>query len=422
MTDKAPVASATATPKTLPTGVPRGTYKTQMQAAKNGAVTVEMRQVAEKEHLSVNALCGLMAKGEVIIPANLNHKSLSPEGIGKGLRTKINVHLGLPQNGHSYEAEMEKARLAVAYKAEAIMDLSYYEKSNKFRRDLIAMSPAMVGTVPVYDVLGACGKKVADLTASDFISVIEAHAKEGVDFMTIHAGLNRRAVEAFKRDKRMTNMVSRGGSVILAYMEATGKENPFFQHYDEILNILREYDVTLNLGDAMRPGSIADGSDASQISELVELGNLTERAWARDVQVMIEGPGHMAINEIGASVTLQKRICKGAPFYVLGPIVTDIALGYDHITSAIGGAVAGSAGADILCCITPAEHLRHPDIDDIKEGIIATKISAHSADMAKNVARAKEQDGKISDARAKGDFSTMLKYTLDPEKAKRYHA
>ncbi len=300
------------------------------------------------------------------------------------------------------------------------MDLSNYGKTNTFRSELVKMSPAMIGTVPMYDAIGYLEKDLLDITAEDFLRVVEAHAKEGVDFQTIHAGINRRAVEAFKRQGRLTNIVSRGGSLLFAWMEMTGNENPFYEYYDDVLEILREYDVTISLGDALRPGSIHDSTDAGQISELIELGDLTKRAWEKDVQVMVEGPGHMAMNEIAANMALQKRICHNAPFYVLGPLVTDIAPGYDHITSAIGGAIAAANGADFLCYVTPAEHLRLPDADDVREGIVASKIAAHAADIAKGIAGAREIDDKMSDARRRVDWEEMFSYAIDSEKARQY--
>ena len=302
-------------------------YKTQMEAAKKGIVTPEMKTVAQKEKIEVEKLMELMASGQVVIPANINHKSLSPEGIGKGLRTKINVNLGISGDSKDYSVEMQKVKMAVDFGCEAIMDLSNYGKTNTFRQELIKISPAMIGTVPMYDAIGYLDKDLLDITAKDFLKVVEAHAKEGVDFQTIHAGINKRAVEAFKRQGRLTNIVSRGGSLLFAWMEMTGNENPFYEYYDEVLEILRKYDVTISLGDALRPGSINDSTDAGQISELIELGDLTKRAWEKDVQVMVEGPGHMAMNEIAANMTLEKRLCHGAPFYVLGPLVTDIAPG-----------------------------------------------------------------------------------------------
>jgi phosphomethylpyrimidine synthase len=272
----------------------------------------------------------------------------------------------------------------------------------------------------MYDAIGYLEKDLLEISAKDFLKVVRAHAEEGVDFMTIHAGINRRAVEAFMRDKRKMNIVSRGGSLLFAWMMMTGNENPFYEFYDEVLEILREFDVTISLGDALRPGCIDDSTDAGQISELIELGALTERAWAKDVQVMVEGPGHMAMNEIEANMKLEKRICHNAPFYVLGPLVTDIAPGYDHITSAIGGAIAAASGADFLCYVTPAEHLRLPDLNDVKEGIIASRIAAHAADIAKGVPHARERDDAMAAARHKVDWEEMFKVALDEEKARAY--
>lgn len=395
-------------------------YYTQMEAAKKGIVTPEMETVAAKENMDVNKLMEYVASGQVAIPANVKHTSLSAEGIGTGLKTKINVNLGISGDCKDYDMEMEKVKMAIDYGCEAIMDLSNYGKTNTFRTKLIDMSPAMIGTVPMYDAIGYLEKDLLEITAKDFLRVIEAHAKEGVDFMTIHAGINRRAVEAFKRQGRVMNIVSRGGSLLFAWMEMTGNENPFYEFYDDVLEILHEYDVTISLGDALRPGCIADSTDAGQISELIELGALTKRAWDKDVQVMVEGPGHMAMNEIEANMKLQKRICHNAPFYVLGPLVTDIAPGYDHITSAIGGAIAAASGADFLCYVTPAEHLRLPDVNDVKEGIIASKIAAHAADIAKGVPHARDIDNKMAAARHKLDWDEMFKYAIDPEKAQRY--
>lgn len=396
-------------------------YKTQMEAAKKGIVTKEMETVAQKEQMDTNELMELVAKGTVAIPANINHKSLSAEGIGDGLKTKINVNLGISGDCKDYTLEFEKVKMAIDFGAEAIMDLSNYGKTNTFRKQLIEYSPAMIGTVPMYDAIGYLEKDLLDIKAEDFLKVVEAHAKEGVDFMTIHAGINKRAVECLKRDKRKMNIVSRGGSLLFAWMEMTGNENPFYEHYDEVLDILREYDCTISLGDALRPGCIDDSTDAGQISELIELGALTERAWQRDVQVMVEGPGHMAMNEIAANMKIQKRICHNAPFYVLGPLVTDIAPGYDHITSAIGGAIAANNGANFLCYVTPAEHLRLPDLSDVKEGIIASKIAAHAADIANGIKGARDIDNKMADARHKLDWDAMFEVAIDKEKAKRYY-
>ncbi len=395
-------------------------YKTQMDAAKQGIITKEMEIVAKKEYKTPEEIRAKVATGEIAIPANINHKSLSPEGIGGGLRTKINVNLGISGDCKNYDMEMQKVKMAINMGAEAIMDLSNYGKTNTFRQELISMSTAMIGTVPMYDAIGYLEKDLLEITAKDFLKVVEAHAKEGVDFMTIHAGINKRAVEAFKRDKRKMNIVSRGGSLLFAWMEMTGNENPFYEFYDEVLEILREYDVTISLGDALRPGCIDDSTDAGQISELIELGNLTKRAWEKDVQVMVEGPGHMAMDEIAANMKLQKRLCHNAPFYVLGPLVSDIFPGYDHITSAIGGAIAAASGADFLCYVTPAEHLRLPDLEDVKEGIVASKIAAHAADIAKKVPHSRDRDNAMSEARHKVDWDEMFELAYEPEKARRY--
>lgn len=395
-------------------------YYTQMEAAKKGIVTPEMEIVAAKENMDVEKLMKLVACGQVAIPANINHTSLSPEGIGSGLKTKINVNLGISGDCKDYSVEMQKVDMAIKFGVEAIMDLSNYGKTNTFRQQLIEKSPAMIGTVPMYDAIGYLDKDLLEISAKDFLKVVEAHAKEGVDFMTIHAGINKRAVEAFKREGRRMNIVSRGGSLLFAWMEMTGNENPFYEFYDDVLEILREYDVTISLGDALRPGCIDDSSDPGQIAELIELGNLTKRAWKKDVQVMVEGPGHMAMNEIAANMVMQKRICHNAPFYVLGPLVTDIAPGYDHITSAIGGAIAAANGADFLCYVTPAEHLRLPDINDVKEGIVASRIAAHAADIAKGIPGARDIDNKMSDARHKVDWEEMFSLAIDGEKAREY--
>ena len=396
-------------------------YATQMDAAKRGIVTPEIETVAKKENRPVEFIMERVAKGTIAIPANINHKSLSAEAVGDGTRVKINVNLGISGDCKDYEMELRKVRMAVDMGAESIMDLSNYGKTNTFRKQLIDMSPAMIGTVPMYDAIGYLEKDLLEITAQDFLKVVEAHAREGVDFMTIHAGINRRAVEAFMREGRRMNIVSRGGSLLVAWMKMTGNENPFFEYYDEVLDILRRYDVTISLGDALRPGCIDDASDAGQISELIELGNLAQRAWAKDVQVMIEGPGHMAMNEIAANMQMEKRLCHGAPFYVLGPLVTDIAPGYDHITSAIGGAIAAQVGANFLCYVTPAEHLRLPDENDVREGIVASKIAAHAADIALGLPGARDRDNAMADARHKLDWPAQFALALDPEKAERFY-
>lgn len=396
-------------------------HPTQMAAAKAGVITPEIALVAEKEGRDLEWVRDRVAQGMIAIPCNINHKSISAEGIGDGLRTKINVNLGISGDAKDYDLEMNKVRMAIDMGAESIMDLSNYGKTRDFRTALINESTAMIGTVPMYDTIGYLEKDLMNITADDFLKVVEAHAKEGVDFMTIHAGINRRAVEAFRREGRRMNIVSRGGSLLFAWMMMTDNENPFFEHFDRVLEILRAYDCTISIGDALRPGCIDDASDAAQISELIEIGHLTKRAWAADVQVLVEGPGHMAMNEIAANMTLEKRICHGAPFYVLGPLVTDIAPGYDHITSAIGGAIAAQHGANFLCYVTPAEHLRLPDLDDVREGIMASKIAAHAADIALGLPGARDRDNAMGDARHALNWPRMFELALDPEKAQRYY-
>ncbi len=395
-------------------------YTTQMDAAKKGIITKEMKLVALKENIDVTLIMEKVANGQIAIPANKNHKNLSAVGVGHGLKTKINVNLGISRDCCNIGEEIEKVNLAIQMGADAIMDLSNYGHTEVFRKRLLATSPAMIGTVPMYDAIGFLQKDIADITVDEFFKVIEKHAIDGVDFMTLHAGLNRETIETFKRNKRLTNIVSRGGSLLFAWMEANGAENPFFEYYDRLLDICEKYDVTLSLGDACRPGSIADATDAIQIKELITLGELTKRAWERNIQVMIEGPGHMALNEIEANVLLEKKLCHGAPFYVLGPLVTDVAPGYDHITSAIGGAVAAAAGVDFLCYVTPAEHLRLPNLEDMKEGIVATKIAAHAGDIAKNIPGTREWDNKMSKARADINWKAMFDLALEPEKPRRY--
>ncbi len=391
-----------------------------MTAAREGKITPQMKRVAVKEGIDVEILRQRVADGRVVIPANRNHHALDPEGVGEGLRTKINVNLGISRDCADFEYEMQKVAKAVELKAESIMDLSSYGKTQAFRRQLVEKSPAMIGTVPIYDAVGMLAKDLAELTVADFLEVIRIHAEDGVDFMTIHAGITRSIVADLKRLGRVTHIVSRGGSLICAWMEMTGRENPFYEHFEEILKICAEYDVTLSLGDACRPGSIADATDTVQLKELMVLGELTLKAWEAGVQVMIEGPGHMALNEIAANVLLEKKLCHGAPFYVLGPLVTDVAPGYDHITSAIGGAIAAMAGADFLCYVTPAEHLRLPDLEDMVEGIIAAKIAAHAGDIAKGLPGAKDWDLEMSRARAALDWESMFRLAIDPEKPRRY--
>ncbi len=394
-------------------------FKTQMEAAKAGYITEAMKIVAEKEKVSCEYLLEKIAAGEIVIPRNKNHNSISPEGIGTGLRTKINVNLGISKDCNDLDMEMEKVQMALDMGAESIMDLSNYGKTYEFRKRLIDKSTAMIGTVPMYDAVGFLDKGLTFIKAEEFLDVVRNHAENGVDFVTIHAGINRANAEIFLRNERTNRIVSRGGSLLFGWMMKNDQENPFYEYYDKLLEICREYDVTLSLGDSMRPGGINDATDASQIAELITLGELTKRAWEKDVQVMIEGPGHVPIGDIEANVRLEKSLCHKAPFYVLGPLVTDVAPGYDHITSAIGGAIAASHGADFLCYVTPAEHLRLPDVDDVREGIIASKIAAHAGDINK-LKDARLWDLEMSKRRQALDWKGMFEIALDKEKPKRY--
>lgn len=397
-------------------------YTTQMDAARRGILTEQLRAVAAEEKMEAERLRELVAKGQAVIPANKNHACLKPCGIGRALRTKINVNLGVSRDCLDLDEEFKKVEAAVKMGAEAIMDLSSFGDTKAFRQKLIRNCTAVLGTVPIYDAVVYYNKPLKTITSDEWIDIVRMHAQEGVDFMTIHCGINRETARKFKENKRHTNIVSRGGSIIFAWMELTGEENPFYARFDEILEICREYDVTLSLGDACRPGSIADAGDIAQIEELVTLGELTQRAWARDVQVMIEGPGHMPLNQIRANMEIEQTVCKGAPFYVLGPLVTDVAPGYDHITSAIGGAIAATYGASFLCYVTPAEHLRLPTVEDVKEGIIASKIAAHAADIAKSLPGADEWDYQMSEARRNLDWERQFALAIDPEKARAYRA
>lgn len=398
---------------------------TQMDFARAGVITDAMRAVAEAEHRDPEFIRAGVASGRIAIPANVRHLAagLKPAGVGEGLSTKVNVNLGISGDVADAAVEWEKVATAERLGADAIMDLSNSGKTRFFRQELVQKTPLMVGTVPMYDAIGYMEKPLVKLTKDDLLATVRAHAEDGVDFLTIHCGINRSVIKTFKETGRLMNIVSRGGSLLFGWMEVTGNENPFYEYYDEVLEICHEYDVTISLGDSCRPGCLFDSNDAAETAEMIELGKLTKRAWDAGVQVMIEGPGHMAINEIAANVALQKRLCHGAPYYVLGPLVTDIGVGYDHITAAIGGAISASAGADFLCYVTPAEHLCLPDADDVREGLIATKIAAHAADIAKGVPHARDVDDRMGDARRRLDWNEMWKYALDADTARaRYEA
>ena len=394
---------------------------TQIDFARAGQITPQMKEVAEREHRDPEYIRERVADGRIAIPANIVHikKGMRAFGVGEGLSTKVNVNLGISGDKADAAEEWKKVKIAEDFGADAIMDLSNSGKTRQFRQQLIDETPLMVGTVPMYDAIGYMEKPLVKLTKDDLFEVVRAHAEDGVDFMTIHCGINKSVTKTFKETGRLMNIVSRGGSLLFGWMEVTGNENPFYEHFDELLEICHEYDVTISLGDSCRPGCLYDSNDATETAEMIELGKLCKRAWAAGVQVMVEGPGHMALDEIAANMKLQKRLCHNAPFYVLGPLVTDIGVGYDHITAAIGGAISASSGADFLCYVTPAEHLCLPNAQDVLDGLMATKIAAHAADIAKKVPHARDMDDKMGQARRKLDWDAMWKCALDPVTGKK---
>lgn len=394
---------------------------TQIDFARAGQITPQMKEVAEREHRDPEYIRERVADGRIAIPANIVHikKGMRAFGVGEGLSTKVNVNLGISGDKADAAEEWKKVKIAEDFGADAIMDLSNSGKTRQFRQQLIDETPLMVGTVPMYDAIGYMEKPLVKLTKDDLFEVVRAHAEDGVDFMTIHCGINKSVTKTFKETGRLMNIVSRGGSLLFGWMEVTGNENPFYEFYDELLEICHEYDVTISLGDSCRPGCLYDSNDATETAEMIELGKLCKRAWAAGVQVMVEGPGHMALDEIAANMKLQKRLCHNAPFYVLGPLVTDIGVGYDHITAAIGGAISASSGADFLCYVTPAEHLCLPNAQDVLDGLMATKIAAHAADIAKKVPHARDMDDKMGQARRKLDWDTMWECALDPVTGKK---
>lgn len=394
---------------------------TQIDFARAGQITPQMKEVAEREHRDPEYIRERVADGRIAIPANIVHikKGMRAFGVGEGLSTKVNVNLGISGDKADATEEWKKVKIAEDFGADAIMDLSNSGKTRQFRQQLIDETPLMVGTVPMYDAIGYMEKPLVKLTKDDLFEVVRAHAEDGVDFMTIHCGINKSVTKTFKETGRLMNIVSRGGSLLFGWMEVTGNENPFYEYFDELLEICHEYDVTISLGDSCRPGCLYDSNDATETAEMIELGKLCKRAWAAGVQVMVEGPGHMALDEIAANMKLQKRLCHNAPFYVLGPLVTDIGVGYDHITAAIGGAISASSGADFLCYVTPAEHLCLPNAQDVLDGLMATKIAAHAADIAKKVPHARDIDDKMGQARRKLDWDSMWKCALDPVTGKK---
>ena len=394
---------------------------TQIDFARAGQITPQMKEVAEREHRDPEYIRERVADGRIAIPANIVHikKGMRAFGVGEGLSTKVNVNLGISGDKADAAEEWKKVKIAEDFGADAIMDLSNSGKTRQFRQQLIDETPLMVGTVPMYDAIDYMEKPLVKLTKDDLFEVVRAHAEDGVDFMTIHCGINKSVTKTFKETGRLMNIVSRGGSLLFGWMEVTGNENPFYEYFDELLEICHEYDVTISLGDSCRPGCLYDSNDATETAEMIELGKLCKRAWAAGVQVMVEGPGHMALDEIAANMKLQKRLCHNAPFYVLGPLVTDIGVGYDHITAAIGGAISASSGADFLCYVTPAEHLCLPNAQDVLDGLMATKIAAHAADIAKKVPHARDMDDKMGQARRKLDWDAMWKCALDPVTGKK---
>lgn len=396
---------------------------TQLQKARSGTVTPEMKRVAEKEHVDAEWLREKVSSGRVVIPANARHTRLEPCGIGEGLRVKVNANIGTSSDRAVLDEELAKLEVSVRAGADTVMDLSTGGDMDATRQAILRESTIAVGTVPIYQAVVETVEQsggLVHLTVDKIFDVIERHAQDGVDFITVHCGLTRAALEMLKGQGRVTDVVSRGGAFLTTWMIHNDRENPLYENYDRLLAIAAAYDVTLSLGDGLRPGCVADATDRAQIHELMTLGHLTQLAWDRGVQVMIEGPGHVPLNQVEANVLLQKKLCHRAPFYVLGPLVTDIAAGYDHVACAIGGALAGAAGADFLCYVTPAEHLCLPSVEDVREGVVVTRIAAHAADIARGHPLALEQDRRMSMARKHLDWETQMKLAIDPEKARRY--
>lgn len=389
----------------------------QLEQVRKGLATKAIEEVASSEKVDPQYIVEEMAAGHIIIPRNKNHTSISPLGIGKGLRTKINANIGTSKDHQEMEEELKKLRVAIESGADTVMDLSTGGPLDEIRKVILKESTVPIGTVPIYQAVVETvqsKKAMVHMSVDRLFKVIEKQADDGVDFITVHCGLTRESVTRLKREGRLMDVVSRGGAFTIEWMAYHKKENPLYEYYDRLLEIAREYDLALSLGDGLRPGCLADATDRGQVQELIILGELAERARAKDVQVMIEGPGHVPMHQIVTNVQLQKQLCHGAPFYVLGPLVTDIAPGYDHITSAIGGAIAASAGADFLCYVTPSEHLRLPTIEDVKIGVIASKIAAHAADITKGVKGALEKDIKMAQCRKAMDWDQQIKLSLDP--------
>ncbi len=394
---------------------------TLLRDVRNGVIVPRVVQAAAEEGMHPEKLRGLIAEGKAVIPRNRKRREIRPVAIGEGLRVKVNANVGSSRDRADVALELDKMRVAVAAGADAVMDLSTGGPIDDIRKAILAECPVPLGTVPVYQAAADAvtkGKSWVELTADDFFEGIVKQAEDGVDFMTVHCGVTRAALERLAREGRRLDIVSRGGSLLAEWMDYNDRENPFYEEYDRLVDICREYDITISLGDGLRPGCLADATDRAQVHELMILGELTERAWEKDVQVMIEGPGHVPMDQIAANVQLQKRLCHGAPFYVLGPLVTDIAPGYDHITSAIGGAIAALSGADFLCYVTPSEHLRLPSLEDVKEGVIASRIAGHAADIARRIPGAMDRDNRMADARRELDWNAQIELSIDPDRAR----
>jgi phosphomethylpyrimidine synthase len=397
---------------------------TQLELARKGIISPQIKHVAEKEGVETDFIIQGLAEGEIIIPANINHTNLIPCGIGKGLRTKVNANIGTSSDSCDLNTELRKLQTAIDFGADTVMDLSTGGDISAIRKAVMSASTVPSGTVPIYQAgIEAIENRgaIVNMSVDDIFAVIEEHAKDGVDFMTVHCGVTEASLARLKKQGRMTDIVSRGGAFLIGWMLHNDKENPLYQYYDRLLDLALEYDFTLSLGDGLRPGCLADATDRAQIEELIILGELVERSKGAGVQAMIEGPGHLPMNQIATNVQLEKSLCSGAPFYVLGPLVTDVGAGYDHITAAIGGAIAAAAGADFLCYVTPTEHLSLPSIEDVKEGVIASRIAAHAADIVKGVKGAKEWDEQMSRARKALDWKTQAKLSLDPELSQQVH-
>ncbi|MFC1974538.1 phosphomethylpyrimidine synthase ThiC [Chloroflexota bacterium] len=398
---------------------------TQLELARQNTISPQMSAVAQHEGVEAEFIRQGVAQGTIVIPANTKHINLVPCGIGQGLKTKVNANIGTSSDFGNIDTELEKLRVAIDVGADTVMDLSTGGDIPAIRQAIIAACPIPIGTVPIYQAgIEAINRHnaIVKMTADDLFAAIEEHARDGVDFITVHCGVTQSAIARLKQQGRVADVVSRGGAFLIGWMLYNERENPLYEEYNRLLEIAREFDMTLSLGDGMRPGSLADATDRAQVEELLIAGELVERAQQAGVQVMVEGPGHLPLNQIETNVQLQKAICKGAPFYVLGPLVTDVAAGYDHITGAIGGAIAAAAGADFLCYVTPSEHLSIPDPEDVRQGVIASRIAAHAADIAKGVKGAQEWDREMSVARKRLNWEEQARLSLDPELSHRVHA